>query len=106
MARLLWRLAPTQEGCMRKQTNREHRTVAGPSFQFGGRSMESVSMAHGSKGVGVVAEFRDGSNCRLDRGSAGGAGESLLKFLKAENAELKKSVIQLALEIKDLREGR
>jgi hypothetical protein len=52
----------------------------------------------------VVATFRDPPVLKRDRGIV--AGQSLLKVLEAENAELRNSVVALALEVQELRKSR
>lgn len=86
---------------MRKQTNRERSSFAGPSFWPGERSSEQrKSVTRSRKTAGVVAGAHDGSNLGRDRGAV----PSLLDRLKAENAELRNSVVALALEIHTMRE--
>jgi cell division protein FtsB len=75
---------------MRKQINLEHGSV-----------VASLSLQPIEQGV---TAFRNSSKSKRSREFV--IGRALLERLKAENAELRNSVIELAREIHDLRKGR
>jgi hypothetical protein len=95
---------------MRKQNNRQRRNVAGPSSRRGELGLEQrISVAGSRRSDEIAAAIGRGSNLRRVRGIL--AARSLLKLLKAENDELRNSVVELALEIQeleiqDMREGQ
>jgi hypothetical protein len=89
---------------MRKQNNRDRRNIAGPSVR-GELGMEQWTSVADSRATDeTAAAIGRRSNSRRDQGIL--AGPSLLKLLKAENDELRNSVVELALEIQDMRQGR
>jgi hypothetical protein len=90
---------------MRKQNIRERRNVAGPSFRRGELGLEQrISVAGSRRSDEIAAAIGRASNSWRDRGIL--AARTLLTLLEAENDELRNSVVELALEIQNLRDGQ